>query len=74
VRAERLDGRVLIEVSDDGAGGADPDRGSGLWGLRDRVETLDGSLEIESAPGRGTLIRAGIPLQTRTSDRAAGEA
>jgi PAS domain S-box-containing protein len=74
VRAERLEGRVLIEVSDDGAGGADPDGGSGLWGLRDRVETLDGSLQIETAAGRGTLIRAELPLRTRASDRAAREA
>ncbi len=51
-----------VEVFDDGTGGADPDRGSGLCGLRDRVETLAGRLEIESAPGRGTLVLAELPL------------
>src|SRR5262249_34255950 len=60
VRAHRLDGRAVIEIEDDGAGGADPG-GSGLFGLRDRVETLAGSLRIESPPGRGTLLHAGLP-------------
>jgi signal transduction histidine kinase len=64
LRAERVDGRVLIEVSDDGAGGADPDSGSGLRGLRDRVETLDGRLHVASEPGRGTVVRAELPVAT----------
>ena len=60
----------MIEIEDDGAGGADPD-GSGLFGLRDRVETLDGSLWIESPPGRGTLVHAELPgLRTRPPSRA----
>jgi signal transduction histidine kinase len=50
-----------VEVSDDGVGGADPTRGSGLRGLADRVEALDGVLHVESAPGAGTKIRAEIP-------------
>jgi signal transduction histidine kinase len=62
VRASRLDGRVVVEVEDDGAGGADPESGSGLRGLRDRVETLDGRLDVESEPGHGTLVRAELPL------------
>jgi signal transduction histidine kinase len=62
VRAERLGGRAVIEVADDGIGGADADNGSGLGGLRDRVETLGGTLEIESSPGHGTLIRAQLPI------------
>jgi signal transduction histidine kinase len=62
VRAERLDGRAVIEVEDDGIGGADPDERSGLRGLRDRVETVRGSFEVVSSPGRGTLIRADLPL------------
>jgi PAS domain S-box-containing protein len=62
VRVSRNDGRAIVEVEDDGVGGADPSRGSGLRGLADRIEALDGHLEIESAPGRGTTIRAEIPV------------
>jgi signal transduction histidine kinase len=62
VRAERQNGRVSVEVADDGVGGADPARGSGLRGLADRVEALDGLLEVESAAGGGTRITAVIPL------------
>jgi PAS domain S-box-containing protein len=57
----RLNGRAIVEVSDDGVGGADPTQGSGLRGLADRVEALDGILNVESAPGAGTKIRAEIP-------------
>jgi PAS domain S-box-containing protein len=53
---------LVIEVADDGCGGAEPKDGSGLGGLRDRVEALDGMFVIESPPGRGTLIRAELPL------------
>ncbi len=56
----RTDGRAVIEVSDDGRGGADP-QGSGLRGLRDRVEALDGTLGILSTPTTGTRVRAEIP-------------
>jgi signal transduction histidine kinase len=49
-------------VSDDGAGGADPDGGSGLSGLVERVEALDGRLLIDSRPGAGTTLRAEIPI------------
>lgn len=62
VRAERIEGRAVIEVVDDGTGGADPDRGSGLCGLRDRVETLEGRLRIESNQGQGTRVRAELPV------------
>lgn len=61
VRVAREDDRVLVEVADDGVGGADPERGSGLRGLADRVTALDGRFEVDSRPGRGTLIRATIP-------------
>jgi PAS domain S-box-containing protein len=57
----RRNGRAIVEVADDGVGGADPTRGSGLRGLVDRVEALDGVLHVESAPGVGTRIRAEIP-------------
>jgi signal transduction histidine kinase len=53
--------RVLVEVIDDGVGGADPATGSGLRGLLDRVSALGGTLEIDSRPGAGTTVRATIP-------------
>ena len=54
---------VFVSVVDDGAGGADPTRGSGLLGLADRVAALEGALHIESAPRGGTSIRVTLPLQ-----------
>jgi PAS domain S-box-containing protein len=57
----RQNGRAVVEVADDGVGGADPTRGSGLSGLVDRVEALDGILKVESTAGAGTRIRAEIP-------------
>jgi signal transduction histidine kinase len=56
----RRDGRLAVEVADAGPGGADP-AGSGLTGLRHRVEALDGTLEIDSPAGRGTRVRAELP-------------
>jgi len=56
-------GLLLLSVYDDGIGGADPGRGSGLVGLCDRVEALGGSLEINSKPGEGTSITASLPLR-----------
>ena len=61
VRIERENGRVLVEVSDDGVGGADPANGSGLRGLLDRIAALDGRLVVDSEPGHGTTVRATIP-------------
>jgi len=55
------DRRLLVEIVDDGAGGADP-TGDGLRGLVDRVETLDGTLEVDSPAGQGTRVRARFPL------------
>jgi PAS domain S-box-containing protein len=60
---ERVEGGVAVEVRDDGAGGADPSRGSGLRGLHDRVATLDGMLSVLSPPGEGTVVRAEIPCE-----------
>jgi signal transduction histidine kinase len=51
----------VIEVSDDGVGGADPSSGTGLRGLSDRLAALDGRLEVHSPPGAGTLVRAKVP-------------
>jgi signal transduction histidine kinase len=50
-----------VRIIDDGIGGADPAKGSGLRGLADRVSALDGRLEVESEPGRGTTVHARIP-------------
>jgi signal transduction histidine kinase len=55
-------GRLLLLIRDDGAGGADPAAGSGLRGLRDRVEALDGQLHIDSPHGLGTTLIAEIPI------------
>jgi signal transduction histidine kinase len=63
VRVEQLDGRVVVGVEDDGVGGADPARGTGLRGLADRVAALDGRLEVQSRPGEGTAVRAEIPVR-----------
>ena len=64
IRVERRDGLLLVEVEDDGAGGADLAGGSGLRGLRDRVGALDGSLEVESRPGEGSTVRATLPARS----------
>jgi len=59
----RRDGdAVLVEVGDDGCGGADRARGSGLHGLSDRLGAVNGALELESPPGGGTRLRARVPL------------
>ncbi len=61
VRVMQVEDEAVIEVVDDGVGGADPGLGTGLRGLADRVEALDGRLIVESPVGGGTTIRAVIP-------------
>jgi signal transduction histidine kinase len=61
VRIATGEGHTLVEVRDDGNGGVDPARGSGLSGLADRVRALGGTLEIESPVGVGTTVRARMP-------------
>ena len=61
VRVATGEGPAMVEVRDNGSGGVDPARGSGLSGLADRVSALGGTLEIESPVGAGTTIRARIP-------------
>jgi signal transduction histidine kinase len=61
VRVQRTDGRAVVEIADDGVGGADTAHGSGLRGLADRVDALGGRLQVESPPGRGTVVHAEIP-------------
>jgi signal transduction histidine kinase len=66
-----IEGKVVdVRVADDGIGGADPAKGSGLRGLADRVAALDGSLEVVSEPGRGTTVHARIPGAPDTQPRA----
>ena len=59
---EAIDGRLALRIADDGVGGADRGRGTGLQGLADRVETLGGTLHLASPPGEGTELTAEIPL------------
>ena len=61
-------GHLAVDVRDDGVGGTDPSRGSGLRGLADRVSALGGSLEVESPVGEGTTVSARIPT-TRAAPR-----
>jgi signal transduction histidine kinase len=63
VDVEAADGVVRLSVSDDGVGGADPARGSGLAGLRDRLEAIGGTLIVRSRPGEGTRLTAELPAQ-----------
>jgi signal transduction histidine kinase len=61
IDVNRVDGTVVVEVVDDGVGGADSERGSGLRGLADRVEALGGTLRVWSPAGGGTRLRAEMP-------------
>jgi signal transduction histidine kinase len=61
---EEQDSTLRLRVGDDGAGGAEPQRGSGLIGLRDRVEALSGSIDVTSPAGHGTVIQVLLPIQS----------
>jgi signal transduction histidine kinase len=61
VHVQEHKGRLVVEVVDDGAGGADGGRGSGLVGLADRTAAVGGRLWIDSPPGGGTRLRAELP-------------
>jgi signal transduction histidine kinase len=63
VAVRRTNGCVTVDVTDDGIGGADAAEGSGLRGLGDRVGALDGTLSVESPPGRGTRLHVEIPCE-----------
>ena len=69
VALTQRDGRLEIKVSDDGVGGADLNRGTGLHGLADRMAAIDGGLEIDSRRGQGTIVRAGLPCPEPTPGR-----
>lgn len=64
IAVEESRGRLLVEVADDGVGGVDPSRGTGLRGLADRIEALGGRLSVESLPRQGTRLLAEIPIET----------
>ena len=55
--------RLRVQVRDDGVGGADPSTGTGLRGLRDRVDALDGELAVDSPPGGGTTVTVEVPVR-----------
>ena len=61
VNVEHRGDHLDVEIGDDGIGGADVRSGSGLQGLRDRVEAVSGTLDIDSPPGSGTIMRARLP-------------
>jgi signal transduction histidine kinase len=69
VTIDMTDGDLRFSISDDGVGGANPTRGSGLIGLKDRVEALGGTLTVQSRPGQGTRLIAEVP-STATGPRA----
>jgi signal transduction histidine kinase len=63
VAVDRSDQVVRVSIRDDGRGGAEPSRGTGLTGLRDRVQALGGTIDVESSPGAGTHVLAELPAQ-----------
>jgi signal transduction histidine kinase len=63
VTVGRENGSVVVEVVDDGIGGADPERGTGLRGLADRISALGGRLQVDSPDGAGTTVTARIPCE-----------
>jgi signal transduction histidine kinase len=70
VRGGRQNGEIELEIKDDGVGGADPHRGTGLIGLKDRVDTLGGTISFSSRAGAGTTIRVTLPLRPRDPESA----
>ena len=68
IRVRKRDDTLTVEIADDGQGGARASEGSGLGGLKDRVEALDGVFVVESSPGSGTRIRAEFPLLPERSE------
>ncbi len=72
VRIEQRDGRVCLQVSDDGIGGADPKTGSGLTGLVDRIAALNGTLSVDSPAGVGTTVTVELPIPDATTDSSEG--
>jgi PAS domain S-box-containing protein len=73
VRISRSDGKVLVEVADDGIGGAVRHAGGGLGGLADRAEALGGRLGLESPAGAGTTVRAEVPYSSSSDPRVSSQ-
>jgi signal transduction histidine kinase len=69
IDVERSDGHLHVAVADDGVGGADLARGSGLQGLRDRIAAVNGTLDLESPPGSGTALRVRLPIDVPNGTR-----
>jgi signal transduction histidine kinase len=67
IRVTRRGSLATIEIVDDGVGGAEPGRGSGLLGLVDRVEAAGGRLQVVSPPGQGTVVKADLPCVVRAA-------
>jgi signal transduction histidine kinase len=68
VAVKARDRLLLVSVSDDGQGGADPARGSGLLGLKDRAEAMGGRMSVESPPGGGTSLYVELPLDDQSTE------
>ena len=62
IHLAHIDGHLDLRVTDDGAGGADPSRGTGLRGLADRVSALGGEFEVYGSAAGGTTVHASIPV------------
>lgn len=73
VRGGLRDGSIELEIKDNGVGGADPRHGTGLIGLRDRVDTLGGTISLASPAGAGTTVRVWLPARLREGDAGAVE-
>jgi signal transduction histidine kinase len=70
MRVDGCDGALTLSIRDDGIGGADPSRGSGIIGLKDRVEALGGTISVLSPPGHGTTLHVHLPAVPSTSSTA----
>jgi signal transduction histidine kinase len=70
MRVDGCDGALTLSIRDDGIGGADPSRGSGIIGLKDRVEALGGTISVLSPPGRGTTLHVHLPAVPSTAPTA----
>jgi signal transduction histidine kinase len=64
VELDAHDSILQLEIRDDGIGGADPEQGSGLVGLSDRLEALGGTLQLTSPAGDGTTMRIEVPVES----------
>jgi signal transduction histidine kinase len=70
MRVDGCDGALTLSIRDDGIGGADPSRGSGIIGLKDRVEALGGTISVLSPPGHGTTLHVHLPAVPSTAPTA----